>query len=125
MLQRGGAHELADERQSLGELGHQVGVRGTQLLAHGAPDDALQRVHGTRDRRRRRRAGQLTHPGRQRLQNTAGRQPAQIRVVGDGAQHRVADAGAVPGQLGGQDPRRLVERRLLDQGQQPPPGQIL
>jgi hypothetical protein len=74
---------------------------------------------------RRGGARHLPHARGKRLQHAAGLEPAQIAVVGDGAQHCVAHTRAVARQIGGQDRGRLVQRGLLEQGQQPPLGQLL
>jgi molybdopterin molybdotransferase len=61
----------------------------------------------------------------ERLEHAAGFEPAQIGIVGQGADHCITEPRTVPGEIAGEDRRRLVERRLLEQREQPALREVL
>jgi hypothetical protein len=70
-------------------------------------------------------AGDLAGARHERLEHATGVDPPQVRLVVDRADHRIADPRAVARDVAGQDPRRLLERRVLDERQQPALGELL
>ena len=102
------------------------GSGSAQLARSATQIDRLQGVDRPRGRlgaRRRRPArrpattsGSSAPPGSSRRRS---------RVIGERAQQGLAEPRSVTAQVGGQDRRRLVERSLLEQRQQPALGQVL
>ena len=70
-------------------------------------------------------AGELAGPRHERLEHATGLDPPQVGLVVDRAHHRIADPRAVARDVAGHDRRRLLERRVLDQRQQPALGELL
>jgi hypothetical protein len=70
-------------------------------------------------------AGDLAGAGHERLEYATSLDPPQVRLVVERAHHRIADSRAVARDLAGHDRRRLLERRVLDERQQPALGELL
>ena len=123
--QDGCAHELGYQRQALAGVREQVGVGPRELGSQGAPDDAPERVDGVGRGLGGAHAGELAGAGHQRLEHATGLDPPQVRLVVDRAHHRIADPRAIARDVAGHDRRRLLERRVLDQREQPALGELL
>ena len=114
-LQGGHPQEPADERQPLGEVRDELGVVCGELAAQGGPQHAGEGV----DRAHRRRRvvagpGQVADSRRQRDERASLLQAAQLPVVGERAEHGLAQlrafvdeagAAAAPAQPGAEPPR--------------------
>ena len=70
-------------------------------------------------------AGELARAGHERLEYAAGLNSPKVSLVVDRPDHCVADARAVACDVAGHDRRRLLERRILNQRQQPALGQLV
>ena len=123
--QGGRADLFADQRQPLGQIGDLLRLRPRHLRPERAPDHGLEGIDGPGLGLGILGSGDLARARDERLERPAGLDPAQVGVVRQGSHDGVADPRSVAGQVSRQDPRRVVERRLLEQRQQPALGQIL
>ena len=123
--QRGPAHEPDHEREPLGELRDLVGVGVRQRVAQRSPDDFVQRIDRSRGLRRIARARQPARARRQQLERPTRLEPAQVVVVGERADDRVAQPRSLTREVPGEDRRHVIKRRVLEQRQQPALCEIL
>ncbi len=122
---RGRPHLPQDDRQALGQPRHLVTLGVGQLGQRRAPDHRAQGVDGAHRALGIGGAGELARLEHQAAGLPAAIQRPQFLVVGQGAQDAFDQPRTLADQPGGQDRARLVQRRVLDQREQPAFGQFL